>query len=307
MSDEILPEMMQGVPFPTAIEAEHDPSPRLEWSDAPDGDGQVVAIKVGDHRWKLEHLTGPKEMAALHVFSDVGSFVDWVKRWATEPTTCQILADLPTDFAGDLGAEINTGEIVARLDPRAVNGDRVTCLLHFDPAFAAWAAASRRTALNQLELIAFLRGYGDAISGENVASTIMGTLSALRVSSSSSIESHVKPNGRVHLSGRSGEVEVSQELPGEIELLVPIYEDVRDASGSLRLYRFRVLLDVKAGPEHGGIKVSLSMPGLPLVFAAANRDLIKSVQRDLGGDFMVGAGVEKSMPFARRRAETSRE
>ena len=284
---EIDGEVLAGIPPALHLEADPYPSPELNPIDHPNGDGILLPIQNETDSWRIEHHKGPRDVRARHRFTSLKAFVEWMQRWTAIDMGAQVLAHLPYDFKADDVVACVTG----RVDPRDPGGDLVLCDLVFDPTFWAWLEPVRSgQRLSQGRLFEFLRANADVIEGESTGAAFTAAVASLRVTTDSDLTTEYAPNGMIKVAGVRGGTTLSQDLPGEVNILTPIYHGVTDEEGAARAYSIRVLFDVKAGGD--GIAVKFSMPGLERVLVQANEDLVAHVQRELGGGFLVGAGID---------------
>lgn len=280
------------------ISPPHEPTPRIEAIERPDGKGQAFVVKTGPDRWEVKTFDAPTEGVARHTFASLDSLVRWLQRWG-EASRAQVFVDVQ---AGNTGSAY----VQARLDPGDPEGDRVTCPVPFTPEFRAWVIDTRGKALGQRELFALVRAFGSGIQDQTRAASLLGALSVLRIAGGSELECELAPNGRTKVSGRRGDVAMSQELPGELELVLPIYRGVQvDDDEALAdepaTYRLRMMLDVEASPALG-LAASLVFPDLESVLADAADDLVEHLERELGEGWVVCAGSEETEAVDVRKA-----
>lgn len=290
MASESIERALQVGGVSTVVETApmHDPAPRLDLVERPDKGGAAALVKTGPNSWEVVKFDGPQESVARHCFRSIRGFVRWLDRWA-DATSTQVFADLVSPLPGN-----HPPSMTARLDPADPRGDLVVCEVPFDPSFRAWVIATHGKRLDQRGLFSLVRGHAGAILGGNAAESLLGTLAALRVVGTSELESELAPNGRTIVSGMRGGVSVSRELPGEIDLLVPIYSGVRESAsfGPDMAYALRAVLDVEV--ETAGLSVSITFPDLDRVMIQANEDLVAHVERELGDGWLVCVGSERS-------------
>lgn len=276
-----------GLPQAIAMQAEHDPAPGLDLVPNPNRDGGIGLVKVGPENWAIHELKGPREHALRHRFEDLGTFAAWLIRSAVNPDQAQVFVDIaPVD---------EKREIVGRLNPRDLGGDVVSCAVNYSPEFEAWVDGTVGQVLNQRTFFKLIRGYGNAIATASLAESLLGTLAALRIVTNGDFECTLAPNGRTTVAGARADVNVSKELPAEIELSIPIFEgvDVERGGGTVAAkYSLRAMLDVEA--SHDGLAILISFPDLPSVMRAATRDLVAHVQRSLGSRWLVCQGRENA-------------
>lgn len=276
---------------PLTMPPDHDPAPRLQPVELPNGEGLAALVKVDEHEWRVERFEGPKEGTARHAFRELGSFIRWLERSTPAPRRAQVFVEIlsPTKVP----------QVQARLDPGDPTGDRVTCDVPHSPAFRAWVLSTAGKRLSQKGLFALVRGYGWAIEGENQADSLLMTLAALRVIANQSLEVEIAPNGRTKVAGKRGEVTIDRELPGELSIRVPIFEGVTDAVAKVRTYGLRAILDVEAHPDEG-LSVGITFPDLEDVLSSAAIDLVEHVETSLGEGWVVCIGTEKTEPQPKR-------
>lgn len=284
------------------MQPEHDPSPPIQLVDHPSGEGTIGLVKTGEHTWEVKRFGGPEERVCRHLFDDLGTYAAWLKRTAQSPRQAQVFVDL------DCQPGENGRKVQARLDPRDPEGDFVVCGIRFTPEYEAWVAATERKTLDQRALFKLVRAHGEGSLRPSVAENLLGSLAALRIVTNGEFKTELAANGRTTVSGLSADIQVSKELPAELDLSIPIYEGVDVPTGPggdllMARYSMRAMLDVEAGPL--GLAVQISYPDLSVVVRQAGRDLVTHLQRDLGDDWLVCQGREnsKNVPVLREDVE----
>lgn len=281
---------------------EHEPTPRIEWEPAPDGDGSVGVVKVSRDTWEVVRQSGPREYAARHRMSDLGSFAAWLRAWHEGESAATVFAALPRNPQG-------AATLSATVNPRDPGGDRIAADLAFDPTFEAWAQACgaldgdrSKGWMGQRDFFTFVREFGDAIVGTRAREGLLAALSALRIVGSSSLEVGLAENGRVKVAGARNGIEITQELPAELQIETSIYLD-----DTLARFEIRIVLEVEANAD--GIRVRPSMPGIERTFVEANGSLRDRLADELGKGFLVCGGlllVELELASPNRRREGQR-
>lgn len=290
-----LPELPK-VQASARYQADHDPAPRIDLVDLPSGEGAVALVKTGEDEWKVERFAGPTESVCRHTFRSLSTFVAWLRGCGADPSRAQVFADLRGPLSRSNGSK--WPHVVAKLEPGDPDGDRVVCEVAYSPAIRAWAIETAGKRLSQKELFSLVRGYGKALYGAHSADGLLGTLAALRVIGTSTLECELAANGRTLISGARGELRVTQELPGVVELDLPIYQGVEISGGIEAHYRLEGLLDVETTPQ--GLSVGISFPALDETLALADADLIAHVQGELGEPWLVCLGSESAATVQKR-------
>lgn len=267
-------------------QAAHDPAPRIELVDLPDRTGQAFLRKVNADAWDVVKLEGPREGVSRHTMRSLGGFVRWLKAFASDS------AGRAQIFVEAMATVPVAAKIAAKIDPGDPDGDRVVCEVGCSPDFVAWVARCNGKTLSQKALFGLVRGYGEAIKGEG-AMKLLAVLASLRVVGNSTLECELAPNGRVRVKGVRADVKIDQELPGEIDLELPIFQGVTDGAGDELTYSVRALLDVEASAEDG-LSIGITFPGIEAALLVACEDLVAHVQRELGEAWTVCLGSEKT-------------
>lgn len=263
-----------------------DPAPKPDLVTSPDGRGGSVVIVRDDY--KVEQIAGPERAKRTHVFHDLGSFAEWLKRWAN-PATAEILV-------GDAKARALLGGETVALDPAS----DVTCLLRHHPTFAAWKAAFG-VKLNPKAFHAFIRsvavtfGNGGGVTAADVLSAELAKLKAVK---NGEINMSVDPRGFYAVSGATTAVQVDAKIPPSFTIRTPILIGIpeSESSESEMLYLLEILLSMDV--EDSGIFFTLTCPTLDAVLHQARLDAVGYLRTLLGEGFLVGLGDIATTPVA---------
>jgi len=313
--DQIKSELLEG-PLPALhLEAEHEPTPAIDGYPNPSGDGELVAIQTGPEEWAIRTFDGPHEKAARHSFDSIRGFVGWLKRWTPRAEAAQVFASVASSI---MASNMVGRKLEAYVDPRDPGCDSAVGRAPLEARFAAWISLARDgVKLNQKTFFTFIREFGDVIQGEGVAEHLLASLAALRVTSTENLEAEFAPNGRLKVSGARGDVTISQELPSELIIRLPVYFGVHwfppssdeELTAMRAEYEIRVVLEVNAGPQYHGLQVEMSFPGIQNTMADADEDLVNHIQHELGQGFLVCAGSPErvDVPVRSGRANADSE
>lgn len=252
------------------------PVPAPETIDAPRGRGAKVVGVRSDY--KLETLPGPERSKRAHVFHDLGSFADWLNRFAKVAEGVEILV-------GDEEAKAVLGD-----DPHA---SLVTCQLRNHPTFDAWQKALG-TKQNPKAFHAFLRSvsgtFDDGSGGVNAGDVLSGELQKLKAVTTGDIDMNVDPRGFYTVNGSTSRVQVDAKIPPSFTIHTPIFVGIPDpgVEGQERRYALEILLTMDV--EDGGIGFTLTCPGLARVLHEARLDAVAHLRALLNEGFLVGLG-----------------
>lgn len=255
-----------------------DPAPKLDVVADPRGRGGLVAAVRSDY--KLERLAGPELEQRTHTFHDLGSYADWLKRWA-KPGETEILVGETQARALLRGTEA--------VDPIA----DVTCKLLDHPTFAAWKGAFG-VKRDPKQFHAFIRSvaatFDDGNGGVNTADFLSGELAKLKAVKSGEINSSVDPRGFYAVSGATSTTQVDAKIPPSFTVRSPIFVGIPDPENAERerLYALEILLAMDV--ESNGILFTLTCPALPAVLHQARLDAVAHLRALLGEGFLVGLG-----------------
>lgn len=260
-----------------------DPAPKAALVENPNQRGGSVVVVRNDY--KLERLPGAEVSRRAHVFHELGSFADWLKRFGTERDKVEILV-------GDTEAKAVLGD-----SPYA---SLVSCQLRHHPTFKLWANAFREE-LDPKEFHGFIRSvagtFGDADAGVTMADVLSGELQKLKAVKQGDIAMQLDPRGFYSVSGNTTSVQVDAKIPPSFKIRTPIFVgipqqplDATDVvpSASDRLYDLEILLAMDVGDD--SITFTVSCPRLEAVMHEARLDAVEHLRGLLGDGFLVGLG-----------------
>lgn len=244
-----------------------EPTPVLEPLEAPNGDGQHVAVATG---YEIKHLPGREVGLRNHRFDDVRSFAAWLNRHATAPTQTEVL----------LSAE----EVNAVLDPGSAAPEILHCKLKLHPIFEAWRAAFGLP-LAQKAFHELARGFRHSLSEPEL---ILAALRVVKLAKTGELQSTIDETGATRLAVQSASAELTAKLPPEFVVTCPVYQGIVGTDGSAREYRLEVLLSLDL--DGAGPLFTLTCPSLELVKNDARQDVAAMLERELDAGFLVGLG-----------------
>lgn len=256
-----------------------DPAPTPTLVDDPRGRGGSIVVTRDDY--KVERIPGPERAKRTHVFHDLGSYAEWLKRWA-KPEKTEILV-------GDTQARALLEGQDRATDPAA----DVTCLLRHHPTFAAWKAAFG-VKQDPKAFHAFIRSVartfpanGGGVSGADVLS---GELAKLKAVKGGEVNSSVDARGFYAVSGVTSTLQVDAKIPTAFTIRSPIFVGIPDPDAALedRLYDLEILLAMDVAES--GISFTLTCPTLDAVLHQARLDAVAHLRALLGEGFLVGLG-----------------
>ena len=264
-----------------------DPAPKPELVTDPSGRGGSVVLVRNDY--SVERIAGPERAKRTHVFHDLGSFAEWLKRWA-KPDNTEILV-------GDTLACALLGGQTAALDPAS----DVKCLLRSHPTFAAWRAAFG-VKMNPKAFHAFIRSvastFGDGSSGVTTADVLSAELAKLKAVKSGDLNMSVDPRGFYSVSGASQTVQVDAKIPPTFTIRTPILIGITESETSERELRYPLEILLSMDVEERGIFFTLTCPTLDAVLHQARLDAVGYLRTLLGEGFLVGLGDIATTPVA---------
>lgn len=256
-----------------------DPAPKTELVDDPNGRGGSVLIVRDDY--KVEQVAGPDRAKRVHIFHDLRSFAEWLKRWG-KPDTTEILV-------GDAKARALLGGATVAHDPAS----DVSCVLRDHPTFAAWRKAFG-VKMNPKTFHAFIRSvaatFGSGGGGVTAADVLSGELAKLKAVKNGEINMSVDPRGFYAVSGASTTTQVDAKIPPQFTVRTPILIGIpeSESSDTEMLYGLEILLSMDV--EDSGIFFTLTCPTLDAVLHQARLDAVGYLRALLDEGFLVGLG-----------------
>lgn len=259
----------------------------------PSGHGSVL---VHRDNMDVHTLKGPTRSKRCHKFTDVSTFAAWLNRHA-DPALAEILVD--------------ADKIVAGLEPKTDEFDRITCHLTVHPAAARWKTFLEKPQVTQRELHRFLLGsLGDfedqVVDDENIGSygaILAANLAMLEVIKHDTLAANLDERGFYSFGGQSSKAEVSGKIPTKFEIVIPWFRGVRDVEDdspvepALCAYTLEVLVSMDIDGSRP--LFTLEAPTLPLLLDGARDDAVTWLENLLEAafdddgepvEFLVGLG-----------------
>lgn len=220
-------------------------------------------------------------------FGDLTSWADYMARFA-EPAVSAVFwnsVGLRADLAYHATREMRNDQPTSAAAWRAqtVNWQAVYPFKP-TPEWAAWAATANGQAISHAKIVEFLDEHLDDVQ-EPPALVLMNVLRKLRASTKYEAETELRENGTAAVSFRKddkvvGDAEV--ELPGEIEIVIPIMRGHVDAIGEP--INYKLVVKVRATVQDGALFLRLSIPAKDKVLEQVYDDLVSSARELLGSD-----------------------
>jgi hypothetical protein len=269
--------------FQGLVSALGDASPPTTLVGRPDGQGVIALVRDG---YQVKTLEGQRVNARVHVFEEVASLADWLKRHA-DPKVVEVL--------------VGEQRVVAALTPRDIHGDQVVCPLHLHPRWARWQKLLdqpvgqrllHRFVLSSLEDFEVLPVEGSAV-GISAGETLASQLAKFEALKTSEVKVELDERGFVRFAGMSEKTEVSGKLPPRFKVRVPLFLGVEqlvdgkpagEAFYELEIH-LRVIVETGRPPAF-----ELSCPNLEVVVRGARIDAVAWLRHLLGEGFLVGLG-----------------
>ncbi|MGD9885329.1 MAG: DUF2303 family protein [Reyranella sp.] len=219
-------------------------------------------------------------------FGDLTSWADYVDRFA-EPSS-SIVTWNSIGLRADLAYLASRAQRAGRLDDDALRGQLVNWHARYPfkptPEWAAWAATANGQAISHTKIVEFLDDHLDDVQ-EPAPLVLMNVLRKLRASTKYEAETELRENGTASVSFRKddrvvGDAEV--ELPGEIEIVIPIMRGHVDAAGEP--INYKLVVKVRATVQDGALFLRLSVPAKDKVIEQVYADLVGTARELLGSD-----------------------
>lgn len=252
------------------------PAPLIEPTDHPNGDGFLFLYREG---YRVEKVEGPKVQKRTHVFHDIPSFAEYLKRHA-DPKLVEILVD----------AE----KIVAALDPKSPIGDVVTCELVKDPRYLAWHSHLQK-GLTQRAMFQLIRSQRADLDPQ-VSQMLLGSLQSLKLAEGGEINMDIDERGMNTFAATTAKRNLSGQIPPIFVAHIPVFDgvhrvgEVSNLPVELAIYDLEIYLTVDADKENG-VLFTLSAPSRESIVRQARRDAAAFLVNLLGEGFLVGLGA----------------
>ncbi|MGB5812045.1 MAG: hypothetical protein WBG86_16030 [Polyangiales bacterium] len=257
---QVYPQPPNPVPTPTVVHGV-------------DGSEAFVIVKDG---YSIEHLETRDEGYAEHHFDDVKSFAEYLNRQFAD----QIIAGNPSEE--DVDILVQSDSVLAIVKPEDAKPQHIRCDFVKHPAFSAWENAFNNS-MTQRQIQQFVRAWQGTIED---STALMAVFSAISVTGTAAMTSHIDENGATRLASAEGKTDVSVKIPSAISVQVPCYDGVERVAGELSQYNLDVLVSNSLDP----ITFTLTCPTLPLVTRMARHDVATQLRRELADGFLVGLG-----------------
>lgn len=259
------------------VRAVGEASESIQLVNHPKGNGSIGLVRDG---YTVHLLPGAEKAARRHLFDDLPSFAEWLRKHA-DPKRTEIL------FARD-------GRVVAALAPDRVHTDLVACKLEVHPRLARWlklfklgGIAQRdlhRHIVGALEDFPELRGEDGTVLGSS-GSHLAGQLLKIEVVKNGNLTVQLDELGFTRLVSSSSETSVTAKLPGRFPIRVPWFLGAKETDE----YAVEVLLAVNAGERC--VAFELAAPALDVVQHQALADAVDFLRSELGEEWLVGLGT----------------
>ena len=237
----------------------------------PNGMGDIIVIRDG---YNVHSLRGPEEGFPVHEFHDLESMADYLNRHHVAASeTVEIIVQ---DFS-----------VVAYIDSSKTDPQVIRCALQTHPAWRAWGNAIRSN-YDQRAMQQFIRAWRSTIQDADV---LMAKFSAIQVTGSQTMQSHIDETGSTRVSSNEGKTDIAVKIPPVLYAKVPVYVNVRvgDADKNEEAtYDLEVLVSIDT---HPCIEVTLSCPTMDIQLNKARRDVAKWLTVLLDDGFLVGIGT----------------
>lgn len=256
----ILSNFAPAVLKPEPIETNGDPTIR-----------RVVAVRDG---YKLQELAPGKAASPgrRHVFADVPSFANFIRKHYPYGSAVEILAD--------------TTEIVA-IDQAGWQRDQIRAVLTVHPDLLGWETLFRRPAkgdepeskpLGQRRLFRELAARAHTLKDPEIVSAIQ----KVNITAGSEANFSLSQNGNYDVTHRGATTTVTTKLPGSFVVRTPIYLDGPSVD-------IEVALCIE-GLDGSEPMFSLRPKNLDMAKLDAYRAEVAALRNDLGDGYLVGAG-----------------
>lgn len=248
----------------------------------PDAEHQIALVPNG---YTLEHLSGPTAQRPKHNFHDLRDFSAYLHRRAKpEPTDIIIDAKHATAV---LGFDDKTAA-------------QLTCTLVKHPSWLAWARILRKS-LSVKDLHDHLRAVPETLPPLNgkdgklqpitQGQHLLAQLRKLNVVETTDLKIEISRHGTTQFAGGSQKATVNGELPAELHLQVPLYDEVYptdDGPNEVITYDLEVLIDIQI--KDGDVTFLLTAPRIDQVRRKALRDATAWLRHLVGSEWMVCVG-----------------
>lgn len=222
---------------------------------------RVVAVRDG---YKLVDVAGGKaeRPARRHVFADVSSFADFIRKHYPDGLGVEILADT---------------ERINAIDFASWERDEIACVLTKHPDLVAWESAFK-SHHPQKGAVRFLQKMAHTLVSTEA---LLGTIQNFDVSGTTERTCKVNDNGVIEVKGQRTTTQMNVKLPASFTVRTPIY------------------LDGPAVDIVVGLGLDLDSADPVFAFVPRNLEIVKldayraevaNLRGLLGADYLVGAG-----------------